>query len=189
MKALAASNPQSMAKALAQLTRELAAAVKQYVQAGGSSDATGTQNDIAANAKTESENAQADTHGPAEPASAQDGASAGSGSQSSNAQNVQTAAGLYEKVQNGLQGTALAAAPQLNGDEDQKNFFGTVREFESRLREILDATKRSLSPSGSSDRDVQESEKALTEIDRTMSTATGLAGGIALMGSLLNFKA
>lgn len=189
MKALAAGNPQSMAKALAQITRELAAAVKQYVQAGGSSEATGVQNDLAPANATENKNAQADTHGSAESGSAQEGGAPSSSPLSSNAQNAQTAAGLYEKIQNGLQGPSPTAAPQLNGDEDQNNFFSTVREFESGLRDILDATKRSLSSSGNSDHDVQESEKALTEIDRTMSAMTGSTGGIALLGSLVNFKA
>jgi|GEM_PF-1968140 len=189
MKALAAGNPKYMAKALVQLAKDLAAAVKQYVQAGGTSDATGVQSNIASSTTgTESENAQADTYGATGSVGATNGHAGANGGTTpqNNAQSAETAAAIYQKIQDGLQGPPSSAAPQIGGNADQ-SFFDTVREFEGRLREVVSAVKQTIpSQSGGSDHDVEETEKNLAEMDRTMTA--GSSGGVPL-GSRINLNA
>ena len=186
MKALAAGNPKYMAKALVQLAKDLAAAVKQYVQAGGTSDATGVQSDIASSTTgMESENAQTDTYGATGSVGATNGHAGANGGTTpqNNAQSAETAAAVYQKIQDGL---PSSAASQIGGNADQ-SFFDTVREFEGRLREVVNTVKQTIpSQSGGSDHDVEETEKALAEMDRTMTA--GSSGGVP-PGSRINLNA
>jgi hypothetical protein len=200
LRMMCAGNPKQMAKMVAQLAKELQAAVKEYVRAGGSqadvgsdtaapaaddgssgetSDAakSGDQADTAdatAEAATAESEAKADEAGKAGEKDANDGDKPSA----SDPRAMEDMTKRYE------------ASAQTSGDAKARDeFFQDVREVEKKLKQMLDEIKASAKRQHKADdKDIGDSEKALDDIDRTLSSPEGAAAA-GTSGSAVNITA
>jgi hypothetical protein len=191
MKALSGGDPKRAAHVLAQIAKELAAAVKQYVQAGGVSN---EPSDSSLPSATENAYAQSDTNGapPSEDVKA-DASAPTESEQPDSTDSTRSAAqatSAYQAARDGMQTSTTSQADQIAAAKDHEAFFDDVRALERKMREILDKVKLALKlQNAKPNRDVEDCEKALKEMDQQIASVSAVTGNSAMMGALTNLSA
>lgn len=178
LKMIYASDPKKLARIAAQMARELAAAVKSYVDAGGGADALGAAggSDVGANAAPQAN---------AQPGAAQPGNEAAqAGGEAAQAEASAPGAAAPEAGKTGDAGadraeTKGAQAPTLKLREDPDAEF--KREASTLARELKAALRRR-DPRGRDEHDMRSAESALGSVDQAVGALPLAAMTVAAPG-------
>jgi hypothetical protein len=187
LKLFCAGDPKRFAKMVAQIAKQLAAANKEYIRAGGTpglvsasevsadtDDATTATSDSSQSVQTEDATADAGDAVQAEDATVSDDASMGAGAD---------ATSTDSSFSSSSDATASTDSVQTTGaSSDDADFFDQVRQLKRQLEDTLKQIKLALkSRHQSSDGDIADARKALDEIDRDLKAAVpsgGQAGAV-----------
>ncbi|WP_419797165.1 MAG: hypothetical protein ACNI26_12600 [Terasakiella sp.] len=178
---MARINPKAVARRLAQLSKELAAAVKAYGSASTSSSVStgmGTETAVASSASGNAGGAQAQavpTGGMETVSSANAVPTTSQGEEGKNASSQDTAQGQpaeKEKLKAELMGITQKQAEQLSRTQEDRDFMNEVRKVKGQLKALIELVKQQLEleEKGKDNDDVKSAEKSLRDVDTELSS-------------------
>jgi len=197
LRMMCAGDPKALAKMVASLSKELAAAVKQYAAAGGtetvSTEVAPADSSAATPAsadKPSAEDASAASDTPsadAESAAAPQAADKSAAPQSPEAAQKTDA---YQKMVAGLEKQSQLLSAKSAEAKDTNDFMKEVRGLANQLKTYLKhATAHMDKAQQATNPDAADAEKALKEIDKTINDAAASSNALTAVGGSVNVSA
>ena len=162
---LLALNPEAMARQIKQLSRMLAAAVREYASAGGT-DASASATTMATMAAVPTDSggsADTATAVSATEPTATDSASAGA--QGTTVPQTPTEEAIEAEPPTPFETRSPAAGTAKGGDKDKEEFMRDVRFIKSMLKNLIEQARRKSENDPGAENDLKESERALKKVD------------------------
>lgn len=199
LRMMSGGDPKALAKMVAGLSKELAAAAKQYAAAGGteavSADATSSDTSAADPQSAKETPAASDTPSPEQDSAAAQIDDASATPQTADAPSQQTPEAAqktdaYQKMVAGLEKQSQLLEAKSADAKDSNDFMKEVRALATQLKSYLkhavahmDKAQQATNP------DAADADKSLQEVDKAINDANASSNALTAVGGTVNISA